>query len=334
MMHQKGSVRFVIAISLIIILLGSFVYGMAKPVNSASSDITYVSVKPGMTADTIGSLLYEQGLIKNVLVFRIIAKIHGLDNTLKAGDYSFTKNMPVTAIVEKLARGEVSLRKITIPEGYTVDQIANLIKEKKLADPEKFKEHARNFKNYPYMEANKDTIYQVEGFIFPDTYEIANGASEEQLLAMMVDEFNKRFTDDMREKANQLGLPVRDVIILASLVEKEARIDSERPLIAGVFLNRLKNDMPLQSCATIQYILGYPKPELTIQDTKIVSPYNTYINMGLPPGPIANPGTASINAVLNASQTEYLYFVADEKGHHHFSKTYEEHLLAIERVQK
>lgn len=130
-----------------------------------------------------------------------------------------------------------------------------------------------------------------------------------------------------------MGLSLRDVVIMASLVEKEAKLSEERPLIAGVFSNRVKQSMPLQSCATIQYILGYPKAELSIQDTQIASPYNTYQIMGLPPGPIANPGSAAIKAVLFSDQTDYLYFVADKEGRHHFSKTYEEHLVAINQVQ-
>lgn len=331
---QKIAAKWILLVGVIAILFGSFVYGLAKPVNSASKDITYVSIKSGMTADTIGNLLYEQSLIKNVLAFRIVSKIHGLDSKLKAGDYSFTKDMSVMQIVDKLARGETAQKQITIPEGYTVDQIALLIKEKQLGDPDKFKKLARNFIPYAYMTANSSTVYPVEGYIFPDTYEIASGASEEELLTMMVTEFDKRFSQEMRERAEQIGLSNREVIVLASLVEKEARIDSDRPIIAGVFLNRLKHSMPLQSCATIQYILGYPKPELSIQDTEIESAYNTYQHSGLPPGPIANPGLASINAVLYSTDTDYLYFVADKQGHHHFSKTYEEHLTAIEQVQK
>jgi len=147
-------------------------------------------------------------------------------------------------------------------------------------------------------------------------------------------QFDKQFTESMRLKARENGLSIKDVVILASMVETEAQLPSDRPIIAGVFLNRLKQNMPMQSCATIQYILGYPKAELTVQDTEISSPYNTYQHMGLPPGPIANPGIASINAVLYPQNTDFIYFVADKQGAHHFSKTYEEHLKAIEQVSK
>jgi UPF0755 protein len=176
--------------------------------------------------------------------------------------------------------------------------------------------------------------FKAEGYMFPDTYRIAAGTSEEQLVKIMVSQFDQQFTPAMRQRAAELGISVRDIIIMASLVEKEARVEKERPIIAGVFYNRLKQSMPLQSCATIQYILGYAKPELTVADTELPSPYNTYLNPGLPPGPIANPGLASINAVLYPAETEYLYFVADKNGSHRFSRTYDEHLAAIDAVSR
>ena len=333
-MRHKLSVHWILVIGVLSIMLGSFVYGLAKPVNSTAKDSASVSVRPGMTADNIGNLLYEQDLINNVFAFRVVAKINGLDNTLKAGDYSFTKGMSMAQIVERLASGATERRQITIPEGYTVNQIAALIQEKQFGDADKFKALARGYLPYSYMEGGTAVNYQVEGYIFPDTYQFDKGVTEEQLLTMMVGEFDQRLTPAMRARARELGLSVREVVILASLVEKEARFDSERPVIAGVFLNRLKSGMPLQSCATIQYILGYPKPELSIQDTEIESPYNTYLHDGLPPGPIANPGLAAINAVLYPANTRYLYFVADQDGRHHFSTSYEEHLAAIEQVQQ
>lgn len=334
MLQYKFSMRRVLMTGFLAVLLGSFVYGLAKPVNSTAKDIAYVSIQPGMTADNIGNQLYEQGLIKNVLAFRVIAKFNGLDNTLKAGDYSFTTDMSVTQIVDRLARGATAQQLITIPEGYTVNQIAALIQEKQIGDAEKFKAAARNYRPHSYMAGSDAASYQVEGYLFPDTYQFDKGVTEEKLLTMMVGEFDQRFTSEMRNRADELGLSISQVVILASLVEKEAKLDSDRPVIAGVFLNRLQYHMPLQSCATIQYILGYAKPELTIQDTEIDSPYNTYQHHGLPPGPIANPGMAAINAVLYPAATEYLYFVADKQGQHHFSTNYEEHLAAIERVQQ
>ncbi len=318
-----------------IFCLGSVIYGLTKQATSTSNDKFVIMVKPGMGAHDIGELLYEQGIIKSVILFQIVAKIERMENSLQAGEYVLNKKMTIQQIVGNLAKGATSYQQITIPEGYTVDQIAKLLQEKQLGNASKFKAVAQSAVPYKYMvNNNPNVVYKAEGYLFPDTYRIAKGATEEQILTMMVNEFNKEFTDAMRARATELGLTTKEVIILASLVEKEAQLPVDRPLIAGVFLNRLKLDMPLQSCATIQYILGYPKAELSVQDTEIPSPYNTYQHMGLPPGPIANPGIAAINAVLKPEKTDYIYFVADDKGAHHFSKTYEEHLIAIEKVSR
>ncbi|HWR44911.1 endolytic transglycosylase MltG [Sporomusa sp.] len=298
-----------------------------------SGELRLVTIKPGTPTKVIAEELEKQSLIKNALVFRAAAKLQGVENSLQAGEYAISSDMPVRQMLVMISQGQTAYQQFTIPEGYTVDQIALLLAEKKLANAERFKEVAKNFAPFPYMTANPDSRYRVEGFIFPDTYRVAKGVTEEELLTMMVKQFDTKLTPDLRQRASEMGLSLRDVVILASLVEKEAKMSEERPVIAGVFANRVKQAMPLQSCATIQYILGYPKPELTIQDTQIISPYNTYQIMGLPPGPIANPGSAAIKAVLFADKTDYLYFVADKQGKHHFSKTYEEHLAAIDQVQ-
>lgn len=324
-----------IILVLSIFCLGSVIYGLTKQGTQTRGDRFVIMVKPGMGAHDIGTLLYEQGVIKSVIVFQIVAKIEGMENSLQAGQYVLNRKMTIQQIVENLAKGETSDQQITIPEGYTVEQIAKLLQEKQLGNAAKFKAVAQSSVPYTYMvNNNSNVVYKAEGYLFPDTYRIAKGATEEQILNIMVNEFDKEFTASMRARAAELGLSIKDVIILASLVEKEAQLPSDRPLIAGVFLNRLKQDMPLQSCATIQYILGYPKAELSVQDTEIPSPYNTYQHMGLPPGPIANPGIAAVNAVLQPEKTDYIYFVADAQGAHHFSKTYEEHLIAIEKVSR
>ncbi|HWR38353.1 MAG TPA: endolytic transglycosylase MltG [Patescibacteria group bacterium] len=322
------------ALLILIVLTAAITYGWSQglPVASLAGEPVVVTVKAGMSTQDIGEMLYSKGLIRNVFYFRLVAKNAGLENSLKAGDYALTPNMAPNDMLSLIAQGKTAYVKFTIPEGFTIDQIAKLLGEKKLADPNKFRTLAKNFAPYDYMSATPNLVYRAEGFLFPDTYRVPRGITEEQLLRMMANQFDTQLTPAMRQKAQEKGLSIRELVILASLVEKEARIEKDRPIIAGVFINRIKQDMPLQSCATIQYILGYPKPELTIQDTEIPSPYNTYRNMGLPPGPIANPGIASINAVLSDNTTDYLYFVADSQGAHHFSRTYDEHLTAINRV--
>lgn len=319
-----------LAIAVVFVLLaGSAVYSLARPVNTAAGDAVTVLVTPGMSTQAIGDLLYAKGLIKNVVMFRVVTRLERADGALQAGEYNFTKAMTVKEIIGKLVRGETAFKQFTIPEGFTIDQIAALLEEKKLAQASKFKAYAAGYAPYDYISPAANVKYKAEGFLFPDTYRMAAGTSPEQLAGMMASQFDKQFTPAMRQRAAELGLSVREVVILASLVEREAQVAKERPIIAGVFLGRLKLEMPLQSCATIQYILGYPKPELTVADTEIPSPYNTYQNMGLPPGPIASPGLASIQAVLNPADTGYLYFVANKDGSHIFSRSYEEHLAAI-----
>jgi UPF0755 protein len=285
-----------------------------------------------MSTQAIGELLYAKGLIRNALMFRAVSRLEGADGRLQAGEYNFSKAMTVREMIGKLVRGETAFKQFTVPEGFTIDQIAGLLEEKKLAPAARFKSYAAGYAPYDYISPAANVKYKAEGFLFPDTYRVAAGTSPEQIVRMMGDQFDKQFTPAMRQRAAELGLTVREVIILASLVEREARVAKERPVIAGVFLARLKMEMPLQSCATIQYILGYPKPELTVADTEIPSPYNTYQNMGLPPGPIASPGMAAIQAVLNPVDTGYLYFVANKDGSHIFSRTYDEHLEAIASI--
>lgn len=309
-----------------------FVYTMVQPVSALPGNSVTVTVKPGMTASEIGTLLYQQGLIKNVTLFRGILHAKGLQNSLQAGEYSLSSAMNIQTIIGMLAKGEVAYREITIPEGLTIDEIAKLLEEKNLAVAAAFSAAAKDYLPYDYIQPSPIANYKPEGFLFPDTYRIPRGMKEKDLLQTMTFQFDSLFTPVMRVRAQEMGLSVKDMVILASLIEKEARYADERPIIARVFMNRLKAGMPLQSCATIQYILGYPKPELTIKDTEIPSPYNTYQNMGLPPGPIANPGMASIQAALFPADTDYLYFVADKTGKHHFSKTYDEHLANIEKV--
>lgn len=313
----------------IVLLAGSAVYSLARPVNTAANDAVTVLVKPGMTTQAIGELLYAKGLIKNVSIFRVVARLEKADGALQAGEYNFTRAMTVREMIGKLVRGETAYKQFTIPEGFTVDQIAALLESRKLAPADKFKAYAAGYTPYDYISPATNVKYKAEGFLFPDTYRVAAGSSPEQIAKAMSAQFDRQFTPAMRQRAADLGLSVRQVVILASLVEKEAQVAKERPVIAAVFLSRLKQEMPLQSCATIQYILGYPKAELTVQDTEIPSPYNTYQNMGLPPGPIANPGLASIQAVLYPASTDYLYFVANKDGSHIFSRTYDEHLAAI-----
>ncbi|MDT8900114.1 endolytic transglycosylase MltG [Anaeroselena agilis] len=331
---QKKALLQIAMLLLVLMAITGFEYwrDYRVPVSAGEGKTLTVTVKPEMTVKDIGDELFQNGIIHNATLFRIIAKVQGVEKSLQAGDYALSPNMSITGIIDKMVKGDIVYRLFTIPEGYNVEQIAKLLAEQGLGDGAKFKELARKYTPFPYMEQQPEIIYSSEGYIFPDTYRITGGMTEAALLEMMVANFDKKITPEMRERAKTLGLSLHQVMTLASLVEKEAKLAKERPVIAGVFFNRLKQGMPLQSCPTVQYILGYPKTELTIADTQIASPYNTYQNPGLPPGPIASPGMAALRAVLYPADTPYLYFVAAKDGSHRFSRTYEEHLAAVDEI--
>jgi UPF0755 protein len=293
----------------------------------------YIRVNQGSTVDEVAGNLQAKGIIDSGFRFKLLARWNNLSSKLKAGGYVISQGMTYQEIIDILASGQTAAFLITVPEGYNVEQIAALLEEKGIGKKEAILELAKNFSAYDYMTDNEDTRYRAEGFLFPDTYEIANDETAENVFKMMAKEFDNKFTEEMRERAAEMELSIRDVVTLASLVEKEARYEEDRPIIAQVFFKRLEIGMPLQSDTTIQYLLDAPKEEVLIADTKLDSPYNTYQNMGLPPGPIANPGLASLKAVLYPADTDYLYFVADKNGRNHYTKSYAEHLETVDRVR-
>lgn len=294
-----------------------------------------ITVENGMTAADIANMLHKEKLIKRPESFRMEARFMGLEGKLQAGKYEIEAGKSNSEIIDILARGQVKTISFTVPEGYSVDKIAAKLAAEGLGDAGKFKDAARNYTPYKYMETNNpNVIYKAEGFIFPSTYQFNDSMTEKDMLAMMVKEFNTQINHEkIGDAAEKADMQLRDIVTIASMVELEAVYKEEQPRIAGVFLRRLQIYMPIQSDTTIQYILGgEQKEEITFADTEIQNPYNTYINSGLPPGPIGSPGMDAIKAVLNPEKTDYLYFVAEKDGHHRFTRTYEEHLQAIEDI--
>ena len=293
-----------------------------------------ITVENGMTAADIANMLHKEKLIKRPESFRLEARFMGLEGKLQAGKYEIEAGKSNSEIIDILARGQVKTVSFTVPEGYTVNKIAAKLAAEGLGDAEKFKEAARNYTPYKYMETNNpDVIYKAEGFIYPSTYLFTDGMTEKDMLATMVKEFNTQINHEkIGGAAEKADMQLRDIVTIASMVELEAVFKEEQPRIAGVFLRRLQIYMPIQSDTTIQYILGAQKEEITFADTEIQNPYNTYVNAGLPPGPIGSPSLDAIKAVLNPEQTDYLYFVADKDGHHRFTRTYDEHLQEIENI--
>lgn len=305
---------------------------MLLPVNSEKLDPISFEIKRGMTAKAVGQNLKKEGLIKNSMVFLIYAKINGLDTKFKSGHYRLNYAMSLPEMVDKFVKGEVDLKKITIPEGLTLEKIAEVFESNELASKEEFLSYAvpSLFEDkYPFLRALPEGA-TLEGFLFPDTYFFPKDSPVSLYIDAMINRFHEVYykNEEFLEKEKKLGLNTYQVITLASIVEREAKLNDERPIIAAVFLNRLKKGMPLQSCATVEYVLKEHKEVLTLEDLKVESPYNTYIHEGLPPGPISSPGVESIKAVLNPADVDYLYFVANKDGSHTFNRTYEEHLRA------
>ena len=334
---KPNRLLFFCVIGLILAALagGAFWYAeQMKPVAPTDAKQQTIKVKSGMTTGAIADALLAKDLIRNRTAFLLAARQAGLDKSLQAGEFSFSRSMNVGQIIEIMAKGITVYSEFTIPEGFTVEQIAGLLEEKGLARKERFLALARTYS--PFDKTDRpDVKYRAEGFLFPDTYRIGRGASEEMILQTMAQEFAEKFTPELQAKAQAIGLSTYEVVVLASLIEREVQLAKERPMVARVFLNRIKLEMPLQSCATIQYILGYAKEELTIADTQLPSPYNTYLHQGMPPGPVANPGLSSIQAALNPAEGDWLYFVVDGKtGGHRFSRSLAEHEAAIQQIGK
>lgn len=320
--------KIIIPIIILIVLAAVAVplYTYLAPVTVEKTEI---DVPSDSNSTKIGTLLKENNLIRSEFAFKVHLKISGEGSELKAGKYTFKGKYSMGDITAQLKKGgEAKGIKLTIPEGYNLKQISDVLAKDGLCTKDEFNLAVANG-DYPYdyLPAKGDPN-RLQGFLYPETYIFDEGTSAETIIAAMLKEFNSQFTSEYKAQLQKDGRTVLQWLTMASIVEKEAVVKDDRPIIAGVFYNRLAKNMLLQSCATVQYALGEVKPVLSNQDVQIDSPYNTYKNQGLPPGPIASPGHASLEAAMYPAQTEYLFFVAKHNGAHVFTKTYEEHLAA------
>jgi len=325
-------ILFILIVLLLIVLSGwvCFSIWMSKesgPSIPGSTETVLITIPQGMSTKSIGELLASGDIISDALVFRLKSRLEGYDGKFKAGEYSLSSGMTMDEIMDLLLEGHRNTQRFTIPEGYDLKRTADKLEEQGLIDREAFfKEIREGDFDYWFIDGLKEGSSRLEGFLYPDTYEIYINAGEHDIIDKMLSQFSKVFNEDRINRMNELGMNLNEIITLASIIEREAVISEDRPVIAGVFLKRLDMGMPLQSCATVQYILGEQKPVLSTADTKIQSPYNTYVNKGLPPTPICSPGIESIDAALWPETTDYLFFLAKGDGSHVFSVTYEEHI--------
>ncbi|HZU11650.1 MAG TPA: endolytic transglycosylase MltG [Chloroflexota bacterium] len=321
-----------IAIVLLAILgvvgVGWLYWTIHQPASRDGSSVTF-HVGTGDTVSTIADRLQTDGLIDSALLFRIDARLRDLGGNLKVGDYVLRRNMSIDQTITALTIYHANTISVTIPEGYRMEQVAALLNHHGISGAQ-FLRAAQHPGNLGIsILQGKPAGASLEGYLFPNTYDVPPHYSGAAFARYMVQTLNSKFTPRMKARARAEGLTVYQVLTLASIVQREDKIFSEAPKIASVYLNRLHVGMKLQADPTVQYALGTPRdwwPVITQADYQIAAPYNTYVHTGLPPGPIANPGMVSIDAVLYPAQTKFLFFVASGHGHHVFAQTYAQQL--------
>ena len=292
--------------------------------------MTKVFIPKGSTFPEIEKILEEKGVVRYPLAFRILVIGSRSATKLRHGEYAFPAPPSVLEVWEKLVSGDVARYQVTIPDGSTLYDIAQILGNLELAAPAEFLETARSPAVASQLEIPGSTL---EGFVFPDTYILVKDMSSVEILGVMVRRFRRKFTPEMEEKAQESGFTLKEIVTIASIIEKETGMEAEKPLVSAVIRNRLSTGMPLQMDPTVIYGLKKIGGNLTKKDLRKNHPYNTYVNPGLPPGPISNPGLTSLVAAVEPADSEYLYFVSRNDGSHHFSRTLREHNKAVKVYQ-
>jgi UPF0755 protein len=316
-------------------------------VTPQSDRTTTIVISEGDTANGIGEALEEEGVINSARLFRALVGLMGIGEDLGTGEYEFQLNTPILTVIEQLRQGgrDTTTTRVTIPEGLRIEEIAAILGEEEVVAAEDFIEAATDPKAYDFdFLANVPARSRLEGYLFPATYEFpVEGLEATEVVEMMLQAFDDNLTAEIIGGAREQNLSMHELVTLASIVEREAVVPRERPMIARVYLNRIANDMRLQADPTTQYAValedpegveefGWWKKELTVEDLDLRSPYNTYESDGLPPGPIAAPGIASMEAVAKPDESDFLFFVAcGDEGEHEFAATLADHEANVAR---
>ncbi len=327
---QSRLIRAIIVAAVALVAVWLIVALMA-PVGGTRKVI--VQIHKGASAGSVSHMLADKRLIRSAFAFQLLARISGKSGMLKPGAYDLSPSMSPGSILNRIAGGEVSARWITIPEGFTVRQVAERLSAEGYGNADQLlNETLYNGKvfrtNFYHPEDS------LEGYLFPDSYLLPVGASGEAAINEMLICFQRKVAEDLAPDIRKSGMSLHEVITLASLIEREARVPGDRPLVSAVLHNRLRQNMRLQCDATVLYALGQHKKRVLYRDLEVKSPYNTYLNTGLPPGPIANPGLDSIKAALHPARVDYLFYVAKSDGSHIFSRTMQEHERAIQLARR
>ncbi len=315
-----------------VFFLSWFVWEYNHPAPLFSPEITFV-IEKGSSASFIAQKLKKENIIKKKWPFLLAYKLFYSHEKLIAGEYEFNSPLSVKKALIKIIKGEVKLHPVTIPEGLTIKETADLLSQKYHWDKQNILQAAQNTQLVSFLD---EKAQDLEGYLFPETYHIPRNTSEKELVEMMGNQFKKIFDSAWRKRAEEMGMSPREIVTLASLIEEETSVPKEKPLVSSVFHNRLKLGMKLDCDPTIIYALkknNQYRGKIGNKDLIMDSPYNTYLYSGLPPSPISNPGKESLQAALFPSKTDYLYFVSKNDGTHKFSSTFKEHQKAVIKFQ-
>ncbi len=289
-----------------------------------------INIPDGITYTQGISILKNEGIVKNEIVFRILGRLFMIDRKLRAGYYNLNTSMTSWDVFNRLRKGLIVQYTITIPEGSMMEDIQLKLRSVRLIDDNSWQlVNSKDFLAFLNIDAPN-----LEGYLYPDTYSFAKGADPKDIISIMVHRLRANFDNSLIQRAKEINMSEQEVLTLASIIEKEARFDSERPIISAVYHNRIKKKMRLQADPTVVYGIKKISDGITKADLKRDTPYNTYIVGGLPPGPIASPGIKSIKAALYPANVDYVFFVSKNDGTHYFSKTSEEHMNAVMLYQR
>jgi UPF0755 protein len=321
--------------------IGGYSYYKMEMKSPPTGGKVVVDIPKGTSLKNIGAILENNHLVRNGDIFSFYVGRMGIGGKLQAGKYQFTQGDSIDQIIEHMVKGDVYQGiTVTIPEGYTVKQIADLLSEKRLVQKDSFlKEVNEGTFDYDFVKKipqDKKLPYRLEGYLFPKKYEFEPGTTDHEIIDRMLSQFKEEMDPSWMPTLQKEGLTLHDAVTLASIVEREVAVDKERPTVAEVYFNRIGKGIMLQADATVQYALGKQKDVLSFKDLEVESPYNTYKVKGLPPGPIASPGRKSLEAVLLPEKNNYLFYVTkkDGSGEHYFSETYQQHLHYIALSKK
>jgi UPF0755 protein len=331
--------RSALRVVLLLLLVGATLalavyYRLEHPPRPATPSQAVIAFAPGTPTAEIFRKLAKEGVIRDARLAEIYYRLYRRRTPLQAGEYRFDRPMPIDDIINRMGRGEVLKYSVVVPDGLTAEETFELFWKLGIGGPEAFH---RAFRETDLIRGSASGVSDLEGFLFPETYLVTHTTPARAIVELMIAQFQRNFTPEMREKGEGLGLNVVQIVTLASIVEKESGLTREGPTIASVYLNRLKRSMRLQADPTVIYALkrdGKWTGTLHRSDYAYESPYNTYASDGLPPGPICNPGLTALKAAVLPARTDYLYFVADASGGHRFSRTFEEHLAAIAAARR